>query len=98
MPHPPAEWPWTAKDRLGRFTNTPIVDMTDLKGSYDVRLEGTPLNRTSKKGAEAAAEPEGPTLFDALPEQAGLKLQMRKVFAGRRAPADRELRNCREIK
>jgi uncharacterized protein (TIGR03435 family) len=46
----------------------------------DCNAEWTPLNRASKKsgGAEAAAEPEGPTLFEALPEQLGLKIEMRK--------------------
>jgi uncharacterized protein (TIGR03435 family) len=65
---------------VGRFTSMPIVDMTELKGSYDVHLEWTPRRQTAKQsdGAAVLAEPEGPTLFEALPEQLGLKLEMRK--------------------
>ncbi|HYW46708.1 MAG TPA: TIGR03435 family protein [Bryobacteraceae bacterium] len=68
---------------LGRFTSRPIMDMTGLEGLYDVNLEWTPLNQRAPKQGEgveaaAAAVPEGPTLFDAIQEQLGLKLEMRK--------------------
>lgn len=53
-------------------TNRPIVDLTELTGHYNVKLEWTLQNQN------AADAPEGLTLFDALPEQLGLKLEMRK--------------------
>jgi uncharacterized protein (TIGR03435 family) len=66
---------------LGLFTSMPIVDMTELKGTYDVKLEWSPRSqKASQPGdAPAAAEgAEGPNLFDALQEQLGLKADMRK--------------------
>jgi uncharacterized protein (TIGR03435 family) len=65
--------------RLG--TGRAILDMTELKGSYDFKLEWTPLNRgtPAQQGvAEVASAPAGLTLFEALPDQLGLKLEMRK--------------------
>jgi len=62
-------------------TNRPIVDMTELQGSYDVKLEWTPQNqRTLRQDgtAGAAAIPESLDLFDAFQEQLGLRLEMRK--------------------
>jgi uncharacterized protein (TIGR03435 family) len=53
-------------------TNRPIVDLTELTGHYDVRLEWTPPSQG------ATDPPEGLALFDALPEQLGLRLEMRK--------------------
>jgi uncharacterized protein (TIGR03435 family) len=58
---------------LGRFTSRPIVDLTGLTGSYDVKLEWTPL-----KQGDQADTLAGPTLLDAVQEQLGLKLEMRK--------------------
>jgi uncharacterized protein (TIGR03435 family) len=66
---------------LGRFTGRPIVDQTELKGLYDVKLEWTPLNQRASKpgdGVEAAGAAEGLTFFEAVQEQLGLKLEMRK--------------------
>jgi uncharacterized protein (TIGR03435 family) len=63
---------------LGRFTGRPIVDMTGLKGLYDVKLEWTPLKRTTAIPGDAADVPEGATFFEAVQEQLGLKLEMRK--------------------
>jgi len=66
---------------LGRFTSRPIVDLTELKGLYDLKLEWTPLNQSLPKQTDvagAADDPEGPTIFEAMPEQLGLRLEMRK--------------------
>ncbi len=62
-------------------TNRPIVDLTDLKGHYDVKLEWTPQSHAASRQDDAigaTAIPEGLTLFDALPEQLGLRLEMRR--------------------
>lgn len=58
---------------LGRFTSGPIVDLTGLTGWYDVKLEWTPLKQSDQADTLA-----GPTLFDAVQEQLGLKMEMRK--------------------
>jgi bla regulator protein blaR1 len=65
--------------RLGR----PIVDKTGLKASYAFNLHWTPasdeLERLKQGGEEQAmpqtADPNGPSLFTALQEQLGLKLE-----------------------
>jgi uncharacterized protein (TIGR03435 family) len=62
-------------------TGRPIVDMTELKGLYAVKLDWTPLNR-GIAGPDAvvdpAASPTGPTMFEAIIEQLGLRLETRK--------------------
>jgi len=63
---------------LGRFTGRPIVDMTGMKGAYDVKLEWTPLKKVSAIPGDAGDLPEGPTFFEAVQEQLGLKLETRK--------------------
>ena len=68
---------------LGR----PVIDRTDLKGGYDFTLEWTPA--TGEGGPEAfglapraepssAADSNGPSIFTALQEQLGLKLESQK--------------------
>ena len=59
----------------------PIVDMTGLKGSYDVKLEWSPRSQRAPQPGDVATAPEaaeGPNLFDALQEQLGLKADMRR--------------------
>jgi uncharacterized protein (TIGR03435 family) len=56
------------------------VDKTGLKGLYDVKLEWTPdagLAAPVNPGAAVSA-PDGPSLFTALEEQLGLKLEPSK--------------------
>jgi uncharacterized protein (TIGR03435 family) len=57
---------------LARTTDIPVIDETALKGSYDVRLEWTP-DRVSEQPADS-----GPSLYAAITEQLGLKLEARK--------------------
>ncbi len=65
--------------RLGR----PVVDKTGLKGSYAFNLHWTPASdelERMKQGGEQqdvpqTADPNGPSLFTALQEQLGLKLE-----------------------
>jgi len=55
----------------GYFNDGPIIDMTGLKGTYDFKLEW--ITR-----GEANAGGDGPTIFDAVQKQLGLKLDGRK--------------------
>lgn len=55
---------------LSRFERQTILDRTGLSGSYDVKLEWA-----LPPGADGAA---GPSIYAALPEQLGLKLESRK--------------------
>jgi uncharacterized protein (TIGR03435 family) len=58
---------------LSRFeTERPIIDRTGLRGMYEVKLEWT---LRQLQNADAAP---GPSLFTALNEQLGLKLEARK--------------------
>lgn len=65
---------------LSRFMSQPVVDMTGLTGFYDVKLEWTPDRRPPRPTEDTdAAEPSaGPSIFTAVQEQLGLKLESRK--------------------
>jgi len=60
-----------------------VLDKTGLKGHYEIKLEWTPeegAGRGPGDGPEAAPPPDttGPSLFTALQEQLGLKLESSK--------------------
>ncbi len=59
-------------DLVGRFLGQQVVNETDLAGVFDFTLEWSP--EEMKPGAESA----GASLFTALQEQLGLKLEGRK--------------------
>jgi uncharacterized protein (TIGR03435 family) len=73
---------------LSGFVNRIVVDKTGLSGNYDFQLTYTPEGRFSPfglpngappLGAEApAGDPNGASLFTALQEQLGLKLDSQK--------------------
>jgi bla regulator protein blaR1 len=59
-----------------------VIDRTGLKGQYDIKLEFTPEGAADRPGdgPESAPPPDptGPSLFTALQEQLGLKLESSK--------------------
>lgn len=56
----------------------PVIDRTGLKGTFDIHL--TYAGTTPLTAAPAAAvEPSGPTIFDAVQEQLGLRLESSRV-------------------
>lgn len=58
---------------LSRFeTERPIIDETSLKGLYEVKLNW------ALQQMQHADETQGPSLFTALDEQLGLRLELRK--------------------
>ena len=70
-------------DQLGRT----VVDKTGLTGNYDFTLQWTPDESqgamfrgpdTGPQGSAPSADPSGPSLFTALQEQLGLKLESQK--------------------
>lgn len=90
---------------LGRLMDRPIIDKTGLGGYFDVRLqfdpETAPRAALAAKPADAsppappaASVPAGPSLFTAIQEQLGLKLEFRKepvevlVIDSARRPAE----------
>lgn len=77
---------------LERQVGRPILDKTGLKGNYDFTLQWTPVDPTqmfngagnSSQAPPANAPPpdsSGPSIFAALQEQLGLKLESRKALA-----------------
>jgi uncharacterized protein (TIGR03435 family) len=68
--------------RLERPVTQPVVDATDLKGKYDFTLFWIADDQTAvDMGTSAAADASddlGPTLFEALQDQLGLRLQNAK--------------------
>ena len=73
---------------LANSLDRPVLDKTGLTGKYDFKIEWTldALNASSPipaTGAEAptAPEPNGPSLFAALQEQLGLRLEPQKAPA-----------------
>ena len=68
--------------RLGRS----VIDKTGLTGKYDFELTYTPetglnsvVGQPPAQGAPPLPEPNGPSIFAALEEQLGLKLQSTKA-------------------
>ncbi len=59
---------------LSRFIRQPVLDMTGLKGRYVVKLDWTPDPVDPEKEPGGS----GPTIYTALQEQLGLKLESRK--------------------
>jgi uncharacterized protein (TIGR03435 family) len=65
-------------DLLGRLTGQRVTDATGLKGVYDFTLEWTPDDTQKATPSDDAAPVGGASLFAALQEQLGLKLEGRK--------------------
>jgi uncharacterized protein (TIGR03435 family) len=67
----------TLQEIAPRDVAMPVVDQTGLPGSYNFKLDWAPAVRAAA-GASPEA-PAGPTLFDALETQIGLKLESKKL-------------------
>jgi uncharacterized protein (TIGR03435 family) len=61
---------------LSRFTGQTVLDMTGLHGTYDLKLDWTPENASTP--ADSIDGDSGPSLFAAVEQQLGLKLEVRK--------------------
>jgi uncharacterized protein (TIGR03435 family) len=61
---------WMSRDWFGM----PVVDQTGLQGAYDFDITYTPTRRP-----EDTVDPPAASLFDAIQDQLGLKLEQRKV-------------------
>jgi uncharacterized protein (TIGR03435 family) len=57
--------------------DVPVVDQTGLKGPFDFKLDWTPTAGSGSATPDDA--PAGPTLFDAVEAQLGLKLERRAL-------------------
>jgi uncharacterized protein (TIGR03435 family) len=69
---------------LSRTLGRTVIDKTGLTGKYDVKLEWTPDQSQAQFGPGAAEPPaptpdnSGPSIYTALQEQLGLKLESQK--------------------
>ena len=61
---------------LSRFLRQPVIDMTGLPGPYAVKLDWTPDPVEPSKVAEGPGN--GPSIYTALQDQLGLRLESRK--------------------
>jgi uncharacterized protein (TIGR03435 family) len=67
---------------LARFVNRTVIDKTGLTGNYDLNLQWTPDQMPQGRGElppgappMPAIDPNGPSIFTAVQEQLGLKLE-----------------------
>lgn len=60
------------------FIDRPVVDLTGLNGTYDIKLDWVPRPVVAD-AADGPDEAAGDTVFDALDKQLGLKLEERKL-------------------
>ena len=58
---------------LSAWLHCPVIDKTGLTGKYDFQLQWT-----AKEGAETEPEANWPSLFTAIQQQLGLKLESGK--------------------
>jgi uncharacterized protein (TIGR03435 family) len=64
-------------ERLSQYVDRPVLDLTGLKRTYDFTLEWTPDASADAREENVAAA--GPSIFTALQEQLGLRLEARKA-------------------
>jgi uncharacterized protein (TIGR03435 family) len=62
-------------DLLSSQTDRPVQDNTGIQGLFDVSLEWTPDD--ARPQPEASAPPTGPSIYTAIQEQLGLRLEPR---------------------
>jgi uncharacterized protein (TIGR03435 family) len=66
----------TLQELSPRDFDVPVVDQTGLEGVYDFQLDWAPSARPADVSADVAA---GPTIFDAVAGQLGLKLERTRL-------------------
>jgi uncharacterized protein (TIGR03435 family) len=73
---------WSSDENPILFDFPPVADATGIDGRYDMTIHFTPPRRAPNPNQEAASEPDGTiTIYDALRQQLGLKLEARKIGA-----------------
>jgi uncharacterized protein (TIGR03435 family) len=61
-----------------RTLSGPLTDATGLTGKYDYTIFWSMQATVAALGPTPADEPDGPTIFDAVEDQLGLKIEKRK--------------------
>jgi uncharacterized protein (TIGR03435 family) len=67
--------------RLSSLMDRPVVDMTGVKGTFDLALEWTPDDAAKPGGNDEVLieKSSGPSIFTAIQEQLGLRLEAQKA-------------------
>jgi uncharacterized protein (TIGR03435 family) len=65
-------------EELSKVAGRDVVDKTGIAGRYDLKLRWTPDDVSEPKLLNGVAVDSGPSLFTALEEQLGLKLEPAK--------------------
>ena len=65
---------------IARYMHIPVLDQTAIPGAFEVKLDWTRDNSlpTAAPDAGASALVDGPSIFEAVQKQLGLKLEKRK--------------------
>jgi len=64
--------------KLSRLLGRPVIDNTALEGNYDFKLEWTPDSGPPAPDGQPLATSAGPSLFSAIQQQLGLRLEATK--------------------
>ena len=62
-------------DALTRTLGREVVDRTELRGRYDFDLHWRPDPELTRGNADGPAAADGPSIFTAVEEQLGLRLE-----------------------
>jgi uncharacterized protein (TIGR03435 family) len=65
-------------EELSKVVGRDVVDETRITGRYDLKLRWTPDDATEPQFLNGAPVDSGPSIFTALEEQLGLKLEPAK--------------------
>ena len=66
----------TFADLLGGSLGQPVTDKSGITGAFDIKLQWTPAeSETNYNDADRPLDPNAPSVFTAVQEQLGLKLQ-----------------------
>ena len=65
--------------KLSEVLHAPVADLTGVEEEFDFKLEFTPDDLQAKPASAGDTAAQGPSVFAALDEQLGLKLEARKV-------------------
>lgn len=64
---------------IGLNLDGPVTDATGLTGRYDYTIFWSSLATVAALGFDPGADPDGPSIFDAVEQQLGLKIEKRKA-------------------
>jgi uncharacterized protein (TIGR03435 family) len=68
----------TLASQLSSWAGRPITDKTKVTGLFDVFLQFSPVASTAQPAPDSAIEPSGSSIFTALQQELGLKLEPSK--------------------